>query len=66
MLSQEPGTSTLDRMAHVIQESGIEIAWDHISDVAASHLVEHRGLDGDFKIHDFYRPEDYTKPSPTW
>jgi hypothetical protein len=63
MLSQEPGTSTLDRMAHVIQESGIEIAWDHISDVAASHLVEHRGLDGDFKIHDFYRPEDYKTPT---
>lgn len=60
MLSQEPGTPTIDRMANVAQAFGIETAWNRISDIAASHLAEHRGLDGDFRIHDFYRPRDYT------
>jgi hypothetical protein len=60
MLLQEPGTPTLGRMANVIQAFGIETAWDRISDIAAGHLAEHRGLDGDFRIHDFYRPQDYT------
>lgn len=59
MLLQEPGTHTLDRMANVIQTLGIETAWNRISDIAANHLAEHRGLDGDFRIHDFYRPQDY-------
>jgi hypothetical protein len=55
MLSQEPGTPTIDRIANVAQAFGIEIVWNRISDIAASHLAEHRGLDGDFRIHDFYR-----------
>jgi hypothetical protein len=59
MLSQEPGTPTIDRIANVAQAFGIEIVWNRISDIAASHLAEHRGLDGDFRIHDFYRPQDY-------
>jgi hypothetical protein len=60
MLSQEPGTSTINRMTNVVQAFGIETAWNRISEIAASHLAEHRGLDGDFRIHDFYRPQDYT------
>ena len=60
MLLQEPGIPTLDRMANVIQTFGVETAWNRMSDIAASHLAEHRGLDGDFRIHDFYRPQDYT------
>lgn len=60
MLSQQPGTPTLNRMANVIQTFGIETAWNRMSDIAASHLAEHRGLDGDFRIHDIYRPQDFT------
>jgi hypothetical protein len=60
MLSQEPGTPTIGRMANVVQAFGIETAWNRIGDIAAGHLAEHRGLDGDFRIHDFYRPQDYT------
>jgi hypothetical protein len=60
MLLQEPGTHTLDRMAYVIQTFGIETAWNRISEIAASHLAVHRGLEGEFRIHDFYRPQDYT------
>jgi hypothetical protein len=60
MLLQEPGIPTLDRTTNVIQTFGIETAWNRISDIAASHLAKHRGLDGDFRIHDFYRPQDYT------
>lgn len=58
-LLQETSTSTLDRLADVIQASGIEAAWDCISDIAPNHLVKRRGQEGDFKIHDFYRPDDY-------
>lgn len=60
MLSQEPAIPTIDRMANVVQAFGIETAWNRISDIAASDLAEHCGLDGDFRIHDFYRPQDYT------
>jgi hypothetical protein len=56
MLLQERGTHTLDRMANVIQTLGIETAWNRISDITANHLAEHRGLDRDFRIYDFYRP----------
>jgi hypothetical protein len=63
MNSQEIGTSTLDRLAGVIAKDGVEAAWEGIGDIAASYNVSHRGCESVFKIHEFYRPYDYTTPA---
>ncbi|KAM0715437.1 hypothetical protein Q7P37_008935 [Cladosporium fusiforme] len=55
----ERGFSTLDRLADAIHELGVDAAWDSIDKIAGSQTTGSQLHERVFKIHDFYRPEDY-------